>query len=84
MNEHLSQRGLESYLWGAATLLRGLVDASDRAHGQAKQQHAEQYQSVGSQCRDIGRVGGAQPLDKYVAVRNRQGIVEFAGRRERM
>ena len=29
MNEHLSQRELESYLWGAATLLRGLVDASD-------------------------------------------------------
>jgi type I restriction enzyme M protein len=26
---HLSQRELESYLWGAATLLRGLVDASD-------------------------------------------------------
>jgi type I restriction enzyme M protein len=25
----LSQRELESYLWGAATLLRGLVDASD-------------------------------------------------------
>ena len=29
MTEHLSQRELESYLWGAATLLRGLVDASD-------------------------------------------------------
>ncbi|SDL22520.1 type I restriction enzyme M protein [Modicisalibacter muralis] len=29
MSEHLSQRELESYLWGAATLLRGLVDASD-------------------------------------------------------
>lgn len=29
MTEHLSQRGLENYLWGAATLLRGLVDASD-------------------------------------------------------
>jgi type I restriction enzyme M protein len=29
MTEHLSQRDLESYLWGAATLLRGLVDASD-------------------------------------------------------
>jgi type I restriction enzyme M protein len=27
--EHLSQSQLESYLWGAATLLRGLVDASD-------------------------------------------------------
>lgn len=26
---HLTQRELESYLWGAATLLRGLVDASD-------------------------------------------------------
>ena len=25
----LSQRALESYLWGAATLLRGLIDASD-------------------------------------------------------
>src|SRR5687767_15073780 len=25
----LSQQELESYLWGAATLLRGLVDASD-------------------------------------------------------
>jgi hypothetical protein len=25
----LTQRELESYLWGAATLLRGLVDASD-------------------------------------------------------
>ena len=25
----LLQRELESYLWGAATLLRGLVDASD-------------------------------------------------------
>ena len=29
MSEHLSQHELESYLWGAATLLRGLVDASD-------------------------------------------------------
>ena len=29
MSECLGQRGLESYLWGAATLLRGLVDASD-------------------------------------------------------
>ena len=27
--EHLSQKELESYLWGAATLLRGLIDASD-------------------------------------------------------
>ncbi len=25
----LTQKELESYLWGAATLLRGLVDASD-------------------------------------------------------
>ena len=29
MSRQLSQRELESYLWGAATLLRGLVDASD-------------------------------------------------------
>ena len=29
MSEHLTQKELESYLWGAATLLRGLVDASD-------------------------------------------------------
>jgi type I restriction enzyme M protein len=29
VSKHLSQRELESYLWGAATLLRGLVDASD-------------------------------------------------------
>jgi type I restriction enzyme M protein len=29
MTTHLTQRELESYLWGAATLLRGLVDASD-------------------------------------------------------
>lgn len=29
MSERLAQRELESYLWGAATLLRGLVDASD-------------------------------------------------------
>lgn len=29
MSTNLSQRDLESYLWGAATLLRGLVDASD-------------------------------------------------------
>ncbi|MCC6428633.1 MAG: type I restriction-modification system subunit M N-terminal domain-containing protein, partial [Phycisphaerales bacterium] len=29
MTAALSQRELESYLWGAATLLRGLVDASD-------------------------------------------------------
>src|SRR6187431_3312051 len=27
--EHLSQQELESYLWGAANLLRGLVDAGD-------------------------------------------------------
>src|SRR5438552_11480961 len=27
--EHLSQQDLEAYLWGAAKLLRGLVDASD-------------------------------------------------------
>jgi type I restriction enzyme M protein len=29
MTERLTQRELESYLWGAATLLRGLIDASD-------------------------------------------------------
>lgn len=29
MTQHLSQKELESYLWGAATLLRGLIDASD-------------------------------------------------------
>ena len=29
MTECLSQKELESYLWGAATLLRGLIDASD-------------------------------------------------------
>jgi type I restriction enzyme M protein len=29
MNDRLSQKELESYLWGAATLLRGLIDASD-------------------------------------------------------
>ena len=29
MTERLSQKELESYLWGAATLLRGLIDASD-------------------------------------------------------
>jgi type I restriction enzyme M protein len=29
MTERLSQKDLESYLWGAATLLRGLIDASD-------------------------------------------------------
>ena len=29
MSDHLSQKELESYLWGAATLLRGLIDASD-------------------------------------------------------
>ena len=29
MSQHLTQRELERYLWGAATLLRGLVDASD-------------------------------------------------------
>jgi type I restriction enzyme M protein len=27
--EHLTQQELESYLWGAAKLLRGLVDAGD-------------------------------------------------------
>ena len=27
--EHLSQQELESYLWGAANLLRGLIDAGD-------------------------------------------------------
>lgn len=29
MSERLSQQQLESYLWGAATILRGLVDAGD-------------------------------------------------------
>lgn len=29
MTERLTQQQLESYLWGAATLLRGLIDASD-------------------------------------------------------
>ena len=29
MSRHLSQEELEAHLWGAATLLRGLVDASD-------------------------------------------------------
>jgi len=29
MNELLSQKEIESYLWGGATLLRGLIDASD-------------------------------------------------------
>ena len=27
--EHLGQQALESYLWGAANLLRGLIDAGD-------------------------------------------------------
>src|SRR2546425_9628944 len=27
--EHMSQQELESYLWGAAKLLRGLIDAGD-------------------------------------------------------
>mgnify|MGYP000371464503 CR=1 FL=1 len=29
MSKHISQQALESYLWGAATILRGLVDAGD-------------------------------------------------------
>jgi len=29
VSAHLTQRELESHLWGAATLLRGLIDASD-------------------------------------------------------
>jgi len=29
MSEHISQKQLENYLWGAATLLRGVIDASD-------------------------------------------------------
>jgi type I restriction enzyme M protein len=29
VSAHLSQKDLESHLWGAATLLRGLIDASD-------------------------------------------------------
>lgn len=29
MNEHMTQQELESYLWGAAVILRGLVDAGD-------------------------------------------------------
>lgn len=29
MTEHISQKQLENYLWGAATLLRGVIDASD-------------------------------------------------------
>lgn len=29
MSEHLTQQELESYLWGAAVILRGLVDAGD-------------------------------------------------------
>ena len=29
MTSRINQHELESYLWGAATLLRGLVDASD-------------------------------------------------------
>ena len=28
-NNHISQSELESYLWGAATLLRGYIDAGD-------------------------------------------------------
>ena len=28
-DHHLSQQELESYLWGAANLLRGLIDAGD-------------------------------------------------------
>ena len=29
MSKHITQQALESYLWGAATILRGLVDAGD-------------------------------------------------------
>src|ERR1700694_4582443 len=29
MTERISQQQLESYLWGAATLLRGVIDAGD-------------------------------------------------------
>ena len=32
MTDNLSQRELESYLWGAATLLRGLIDAFQALH----------------------------------------------------
>ena len=33
MTSRINQHELESYLWGAATLLRGLVDASDVFEG---------------------------------------------------
>src|SRR6266511_1914483 len=29
MSQRITQQQLESYLWGAATLLRGLIDAGD-------------------------------------------------------
>ena len=29
MAQHISQQQLESYLWGAAVLLRGTIDAGD-------------------------------------------------------
>jgi type I restriction enzyme M protein len=29
MSKHITQQALENYLWGAATILRGLVDAGD-------------------------------------------------------
>ena len=30
--EHLGQQALESYLWGGANLLRGLIDAGDYSY----------------------------------------------------
>ena len=36
MSDHLSQKELESCLWGAATLLRGLIDAGDYKQRTAK------------------------------------------------
>ncbi|ESZ89424.1 hypothetical protein KT71_002340 [Congregibacter litoralis KT71] len=53
MSHHLLQKELESYLWDAATLLRGLIDASD-------------YSSTSSRCSSssVSRMSGMRTTAK--------------------
>jgi type I restriction enzyme M protein len=71
--EHLSQQELESYLWGAAKLLRGLIDAGDYKQyvfpllffKRLSDVWDEEYQSAFSESEDVA-YARATANDRFV------------------
>ena len=65
MSEYMSQKQLENYLWGAATLLRGVIDASD-------------YKSVIFPLMFFKRISDAYDEEYEEALRESKGDTEYA------